>query len=180
MTIQQSVHAILNQLENSLVQLTNHQYCKKSDTLSGASIGQHVRHVVEMFVCLQDGYISGVVNYEKRKRDIAIETSKETAIDIMNKINSSLLNENKSLVLEASFDENSYELNNIPTNYFREIAYNLEHAIHHMALIKIGINEVSDTQLPDGYGVASSTIKYRKETPRIINKPKILFNVFKV
>jgi len=164
MTIQQSVHAIFNQLENSLVQLSNQQYCQKINTLSGASIGQHVRHVVEMFVCLQDGYTSGIVNYENRKRDITIERSKETAIDIMSKINSALLNENKFLVLEAGFDENSDEINKIPTNYFREIAYNLEHAIHHMALIKIGINEVSDTQLPDGYGVASSTIKYRKET----------------
>ncbi len=164
MTIQQSVHAIFIQLENSLLQLSNEQYCKKIETLSGASIGQHVRHVVEMFVCLQDGYTAGIVNYENRKRDITIETSKETAIDVMNKINSALLNENKPLVLEAGFDENSDELNNIPTNYFREIAYNLEHAIHHMALIKIGINEVPDTQLPDGYGVASSTIKYRKET----------------
>jgi len=164
MTIQQSVHAIFNQLENSLVQLSNQQYCQKINTLSDASIGQHVRHVVEMFVCLQDGYTSGIVNYENRKRDITIERSKETAIDIMNKINSALLNENKFLVLEAGFDENSDEINKIPTNYFREIAYNLEHAIHHMALIKIGINEVSDTQLPDGYGVASSTIKYRKET----------------
>jgi len=164
MTIQQSVHAIFNQLENSLVQLSNQQYCQKINTLSDASIGQHVRHVVEMFVCLQDGYTSGIVNYENRKRDITIERSKETAIDIMNKINSALLNENKFLVLEAGFDENSDEINKIPTNYFREIAYNLEHAIHHMALIKIGINEVSDTQLSDGYGVASSTIKYRKET----------------
>lgn len=164
MTIQQSVHAIFNQLEHSLLPLSNEQYNQKIDTLSSASIGQHVRHVVEMFVCLQDGYTSGVVKYENRKRDITIETSKEIAIDVMNTINASLLNENKSLVLEAGFDENSDELNKIPTNYFREIAYNLEHAIHHLALIKIGINKVSDTQLPDGYGIASSTIKYRKET----------------
>lgn len=163
MTIQQSVHAIFNQLEDSLLRLSNEQYSQKIDTLSGASIGQHVRHVVEMFVCLQDGLTSGIVNYENRKRDIIIETSKETAIDIMNTINSSLLNENESLILEAGFDENDVELNKIPTNYFREIAYNLEHAIHHMALIKIGINEISEIKLPNGYGVASSTIKYRKE-----------------
>jgi len=164
MTIQQSVHAIFKQLEGSLEQLSNQQYYRNIDTLSGASIGQHVRHILEMFVCLQDGYIAGIVNYEKRKRDITIETSKETAIDIMNKINATLLNENKLMVLEAGFDENSDSLNNIPTNYFREIAYNLEHAIHHMALIKIGIKEVSEIKLPDGYGVASSTTKYRKET----------------
>lgn len=81
----------------------------------------------------------------------------------MHYIISSLFVENKELILEAGFDENSFELNQIPTNYFREIAYNLEHTIHHMALIKIGINEVSDIALPEGYGVASSTIKYRQQ-----------------
>ena len=163
MTIQQSVQVIFQQLEDSLVQLTNEQYCKKIETLSGATIGQHVRHVVEMFVCLQEGYTTGIVNYENRKRDITVESSNDVAVSLMQHINSSLFIENKELVLEAGFDENSFELNKIPTNYFREIAYNLEHAIHHMALIKIGINHVSDIILPDGYGVASSTIKYRQQ-----------------
>jgi hypothetical protein len=162
MTIQQSVQAIFQQLEDSLEQLTSEQYCKRIATLSGATVGQHVRHVIEMFVCLQDGYITGTVNYEKRKRDVAIESSNELAIQLMQNINSSLYSENKDLTLEAGFDENSCELNQLPTNYFREIAYNLEHAIHHMALIKIGITEVSGIILPAGYGVASSTLKYRK------------------
>lgn len=163
MTIQQSVQIIFQQLEDSLVQLTNEQYCKKIDTLSGATVGQQVRHVVEMFVCLQNGYATGIVNYENRKRDISIESSNEVAINLMRHINTSLFVQNKELILEAGFDENSFELNQIPTNYFREIAYNLEHAIHHMALIKIGINEVSEVTLPEGYGVASSTIKYRQQ-----------------
>ena len=163
MTIQQSVQVIFQQLEDSLVQLTNEQYCKRIDALSGATVGQHVRHVVEMFICLQDGYATGTVNYENRKRDITIESSNEVAINLMRHINTSLFVQNKELILEAGFDENSFELNQIPTNYFREIAYNLEHAIHHMALIKIGINEVSEVTLPEGYGVASSTIKYRQQ-----------------
>lgn len=162
MTIQQSVQAIFQQLEDSLVKLTNVQYCQQVDILSGATVGQHVRHVVEMFVCLQDGYETGIVNYENRKRDITIESSNEAALKLMQHIKASLFAENKELILEAGFDENSFDLNQIPSNYFREIAYNLEHAIHHMALIKIGINEVSDIVLPTGYGVASSTIKYRQ------------------
>jgi len=169
MTIQKSVLAIFQQLEDSLVKLTDDQYCKKIDTLSGATIGQHVRHVVEMFVCLQDGYTTGIVNYEKRKRDITIETSKEIATNLMQHINTSLFTYNKELILEAGFDENSFELNQLPTNYFREIAYNLEHAIHHMAIIKIGINEVADIKLPDGYGIASSTIKYRKQVELVLS-----------
>ncbi len=165
MTLQQSVHEIINRLEDSMARLSDEQYYQSIDTLSGASIGQHVRHVVEMFVCLQDGYVTGIVNYEKRKRDITIETSKDVAIQLMHDLKESLFNSNKDLILEAGFDENSIELNQLPTNYFREIAYNLEHTIHHMALMKISICEASDIQLPEGYGVASSTIKYRRHSP---------------
>lgn len=163
MNLHQSVKKLFLQLEDSLIQLSNEQYNAKIDTLSGATIGQHVRHVVEMFVCLQDGYTSGIVNYETRKRDITIETLKDVAIELLHKINATLFSDNKELILEVGFDENSDELNRLPTNYFREVAYNLEHTIHHMALIRIGICKVSDIKLSEGYGVASSTIKYRHQ-----------------
>lgn len=167
MRIQQSFKVIFSQLADSIARLTNEQYSQKIETLSGATIGQHVRHVIEMFVCLQDGYAVGTINYENRKRDISTEISKEKAIHLINEINNSIFQENKSLVLEAGFDENSYDLHSYATNYFREIAYNLEHTIHHMALIKIGIKRVSDIILPENYGVAPSTVKYWRHCEEI-------------
>ena len=71
--------------------------------------------------------------------------------------------QNKTLTLEASYDEHVTEPIAIETNYYREVAYNLEHTIHHMALIRVGITEISNIQLPDDFGVASSTVKYRKQ-----------------
>ena len=67
------------------------------------------------------------------------------------------------MILEATYNEDSNELMQFHTNYHREIAYNLEHTIHHMALIKVGICELSDIRVPEGFGVATSTMKYRKE-----------------
>ena len=116
-----------------------------------------------MFICLEDGYVNGVVNYEKRKRDILIETNKTLAAGLLKTIYEGLGKENKTLVLQGTYNEDSSELIEFGTNYFREIAYNLEHTIHHMALIKVGIREVSDIEIPEGFGVASSTIKFRKE-----------------
>lgn len=119
--MQQSIKVIFIQLEASLTELTNEQFCRKIDTLSNAIIGRHEWHMVEMLECLQEGVDTGIENYEKRKSNITIETSKAAAIHLMYQISASLLTKNKDLILEAGFGENSYELNKLPTNYFREI-----------------------------------------------------------
>jgi hypothetical protein len=162
MQLQQSIQHIFVQINQSLDQLTCEQYSKPSKILFGATIGQHVRHIIELFICLQNGYNEGILNYENRKRDYAIETDKEFAASLLNSIYLTLDKNNKELILEAGYDEPSAETISIATNYYREIAYNLEHTVHHMALIRVGINEVSNIEMPDNFGVASSTIKYRQ------------------
>jgi hypothetical protein len=163
MRLQPSIQNVFVQLTATLNLLNDRQYVYASKILSNATIGQHVRHIIEMFICLEEGYVCGVINYENRKRDIKIETEKDFAVDLMKKIYEGLNKENKSLIMEASYDEDAGQLLRFDTNYYREIAYNLEHAIHHMALIKVGIREVSDIQIPEGFGVASSTIKFRSQ-----------------
>jgi len=163
MHLQKAIQNVFVQLSASLDLLTNEQYVYKSSILSNATVGQHVRHIIEMFICLNDGYETGIVNYEKRKRDYVIESQKEVAGKLLREICESLDKENKALVLQGSYNEDTEVLIAFDTNYYREIAYNLEHTIHHMALIKVGIREVSDMEIPEGYGVASSTIKFRNE-----------------
>ncbi|HEV8287231.1 MAG TPA: hypothetical protein VGQ09_23140 [Chitinophagaceae bacterium] len=163
MQLQQTVKNVFVQLSESLHQLSDEQYVRQSKTLFNATIGQHVRHIIELFICLEKGYETGLVNYEKRKRDLVIETDKDFASSLLQKIYTALEKPNKKLVLESNYDEHSAETLAVTTNYYREIIYNLEHTVHHMALIRVGINEVSTVVVPEGFGVASSTIKYRKE-----------------
>ncbi len=166
MRLQQSIQNVFVQLTASIDLLKDEQYVYASKILSNATIGQHVRHIIEMFICLEEGYAGGVVNYEKRKRDTKIETEKDFAIALLKKIYEGLNKENRPLILEATYDENTDQLINFDTNYYREVAYNLEHTIHHMALIKVGICEVSDIEIPADFGVASSTIKFRSSCAR--------------
>jgi hypothetical protein len=104
-----------------------------------------------------------VVNYERRKRDYNIETNRDLAIQLLKDIFHRLERPNIDLVMESEDYEDNSMVAAIPSNYYREIAYNLEHTIHHMALIRVGINEVSSLQLPQEFGVAYSTIKYRRQ-----------------
>ena len=162
MQFKEAIVNVFHQLDESLRNLSEAQYRQPVKILFDATIGQHVRHIIELYICLYNGYETGVVNYDKRKRDIRIETDKDFAIELMEMITSNLDKFNKDLLLEASYDNHSAAVP-VATNYYREIIYNLEHTVHHMALVRVGINEVSTIAIPDDFGVASSTIKYRKE-----------------
>lgn len=162
MQIAQAIRNIFVQLHETLDKLTPEQYTACSKSLFNATIGQHVRHIVELFQCLESGYESGMVNYENRKRDKQIETDKNLAIQLLHQISHNLVRADKTLQLEMSYDDVSNETVSVETNYYREVIYNLEHTVHHMALIRVGVTELSDITLPDGFGVATSTIKHRE------------------
>jgi len=149
---------LFEQLQEVLEQLTDQQYTSQVAVLSNASIGQHMRHIIEFFLELNKGYQHGVINYDRRKRDHAIESERRVAIGQLRQVSEALGKENKALLLIADPGEEVQ----VHTNYYRELLYNLEHIVHHMALIRVGISAVSALPLPENFGVAVSTLKYRK------------------
>jgi hypothetical protein len=168
-----AVQNVFGQLAGSLCQLQPGEFTQPSRALSGHTVGQHVRHIIELFQALENGYDQGIVNYEKRKRDKAIENDIDLACRLLDQILADLSRPDKSLLLEASYEEGPSGSSTAPglsqpmtlsTNYYREIAYNLEHTIHHMALIRIGIRDTgSALDLPESYGIASSTIQFHRK-----------------
>jgi uncharacterized damage-inducible protein DinB len=162
MQLYQSIREVFVQLSDSLAQLSDKQYTEPSRQLFQSTIGKHVRHIIELFISLQKGYETGVVNYENRRRDPLIETDKEFARELLHGIYQSIDKPDKALLLEANYNEHSDETLPIQTNYYREVVYNLEHTVHHMALIRVGINEVSRIEVPKEFGVAASTLKHKQ------------------
>jgi hypothetical protein len=155
---------ILAQLSDFVEQLSEFDFSKPSETLSHATIGQHLRHTLEFFICFEQGYASGVINYDKRSHDVLIETDKFIALSTINRIGNFIqsLVEEKELKLEVGYDLGKDEFITIKTTAHRELAYNIEHAIHHMAIIKIGIREVAPyVKLSPDFGIAASTIRHK-------------------
>ena len=77
MLLKHPIQNVFVQLSESLNQLSDGEYIQPSTILFNATIGQHVRHIIELFLCLEKGYEEGIVNYEKRKSDYRIETDKK-------------------------------------------------------------------------------------------------------
>ncbi|ANO48752.1 hypothetical protein Pf1_00504 [Flavobacterium columnare] len=141
------------------MQLDDPDFIAPISSLSNASVGQHSRHIIELFQTLLKGYNKGMINYDTRKRNAAIQTVRTQAISAIDLIINEVEKENKKLIIEHC-------ISGIPTfietNYFREVLYNLEHCIHHQALIKVGLLNFSYVQISETFGVAPSTIEYRK------------------
>jgi uncharacterized damage-inducible protein DinB len=155
---------ILNQLSGVVEQISENDFRKPCKALH-ASIGQHLRHTLEFFICLEQGYEAGVINYDNRTHNKAMENDKFIALHAIRQIQN-FINKNagdKSLTLEVGYMPTSEQPVSIASNYLREVVYNIEHAVHHMAIMKIGIQEVANyIQLPSDFGIAVSTLRYRE------------------
>jgi hypothetical protein len=155
-----SINNSLDELIGLLHQLSDEEYSKSCFELSGSSIGEHTRHIVEMFKCLNRNYDAAVVNYDKRERNGLIETNTNFAVRMILEIKNNIQKENKNIELQQKIDGNSVI---IQSNYYRELLYNLEHCIHHQALIKVAILKCENVTVDGNFGVARSTIEYRKQ-----------------
>ena len=97
---------------------------------------------------------------ENRERDRRIETDLEYALQKLKQLKNQLEEINPSGKLLLHSEEAQGQL--VATSIERELIYCLDHAIHHQALIKIGLKELNLSQLVhNDFGVAYSTLRYR-------------------
>ena len=155
----------LEEIKALLSQLSTEQYTHHARLLSGATIGEHVRHILEFYQSVINALDTKIVNYDKRKRNFSIENDKEIAMQNIDLICTALTfyMEDESLVLVGNFSSSEGAESRITTTLFRELAYCLEHSIHHQALMKVGLLELNSLSCIDSsFGLAPATIRYKK------------------
>ena len=146
--------------------LENKEYTFCSSLLLGSSIGKHMRHIVEFYDILREGSEIGEVNYDARVRNIQLENELEAIKESLASILSWLdeLSVNKNLSVYFRFNMENDDVKQVRSNLMRELAYNLEHAIHHMALIRIALDQqFPHINIDPNFGLAYSTIRYNKD-----------------
>lgn len=157
----------LAQVQFYLDALDDQAYQAHLEVLSYASIGAHTRHIIEFYQCLLDQCSGGKIDYDQRNRSNAIEEGTDTALAAIETIIDQVraIDTDQRVKLAISYDSGSDYFELVDTSVERELVYNLEHVIHHLAIIKIGLAIIAPgLQIPEGFGVAPSTIKYQKST----------------
>ena len=155
---------ILNQLREVIEQIKDEDFKRPIPVLSNGTIGQHTRHTLEFFICLIDGRNEKEINYDLRNHDKLIESDRKVALAVVQSIQEFLDKQvdDFDLTFKANYQIHGNEDLTIRSSFYRELAYNIEHAIHHMALMKVGVRALErEITLPDHFGVASSTVRYQ-------------------
>ena len=164
MNVNQLAIELLNQLKDIAIALSDNDYYKPIEILGGSSIAAHNRHSLEFFQMLILGIKSGIICYDKRIHNKDLETIPKYFLSEVDRI----IDELKNIKVDSKIDlEVKYPLNDIneitQTTISREIVYNIEHLVHHMAIIKIGFKqEFPFINLPENFGIAQSTVVFQK------------------
>lgn len=147
----------LNSLIKLLQQLTVIQYTNKIKHLSNATIGAHTRHIIELLQCTLNGYKINQVDYINRVRNLRLEQDPYLAIEAINFLIDKINLDDKVLLMKTNSDKKY-----ISTTYYREILYNEEHMIHHLALLKVALIEMNIDLADESFGIAPSTLLYQE------------------
>jgi len=156
----------LFQIKSLTNKISNEVYQKPCEILFQATLGQHIRHALEFYLCLFKGLEKQVVNYDDRKRQHDIEISPEVASQIIKQIINKLNNieSNKKLEIKANYTSDDNDDICMHSSLYRELGFCLEHCIHHQALVKSGLKELNGLHLVSSdFGVAPSTLRNLKQ-----------------
>ena len=151
----------LTQLQDLVNTISDENYCLSIPLIGNATIGKHLRHIIEHYQMLLLAQKTNIINYENRPRNIIIESQKSVAIDAIKAILLQIKHPNFPLKIVQQ-----YEVSDTPeileSSYYREIIFLIEHTVHHQAFIKFGILAMGlEVPLKHNFGYADATLKYQ-------------------
>jgi len=165
MNCKEATLTMASQIKELLQEIDAADYARPLDIFKGATLGQHVRHIIDFYRCLLRDTSQGVVDYANRDRETDVETDPGYAIHALIEITGKVeaLQEQQSIQVLADFSSQPDESRPLVLSSIgRELMFAYDHAVHHLAMIRIGLR----TALPEfvfdeNLGMAPSTLKYR-------------------
>lgn len=154
---------IITQLQRLLNQMETASYADSLPILQGSSVGQHLRHVIEFYVCLSRQMADGIINYDDRERNHQLESDLGYTRQVLDELSSEVAewHTDRPLQLRAIYGDVAGTL--VPTSLARELVYLIEHAVHHMAIVKLAVaHHFPHIALPASFGTAHSTLQHRE------------------
>jgi hypothetical protein len=159
-----ALSAVIEQTRRLLLNIDPELYHQPLPEYSGSSLGQHFRHIIEFFICLDRGRHTSCIDYASRERNLLYETNPLLAAEALDLFEEAMpfYDIDEPIRVRAEFNGDARP--EYPSSLGREMLFVFDHAIHHLALIKIGLINHAPHLVADDpdLGVSPSTLKARR------------------
>ena len=160
------IDAIVKNLQrgvNLLNSISNEQYSNSSVAPYHSSIGCHMRHVLDVFSCVFDGFDTNTALLNKRNRNESLELKTNLGIEYFNKVIDQLntIEESDLKEIIAVTDDLGLGVKTVDYSLAAILMQAHSHAIHHFASIGYIIYQLG-IELPDadfGYNPTTPKLK---------------------
>jgi uncharacterized damage-inducible protein DinB len=157
--------ALLGQLCDVIALMPLHLYRAQPAPRVSGSVGAHVRHTLDHVSALLAAIEGNELDYEHRKRGTGIETDAFAALATIEQLQLRLGEVDESAVERpisfATLLDPAGPPTRVRTTLSREVAFVVQHTIHHCALIAV-LLDMQGVAVPHGFGVAPVTERVRR------------------
>lgn len=157
---------VIEQIRKVLDQLPDEAYSQELKIFNGSTIGKHVRHIYDFYYAVVRVEGTGELDYAVRDRDPKIESYTSTAIEKFAALHENIdcVNEDEIIDVVTEFDIDQSTLRKrVKSSVGRELMYAYDHAVHHLAIVKMGIkSSFPEVDIHEDLGIAPSTIKHNR------------------
>lgn len=132
-----------------------------------SSIGQHLRHIVDLYLALVNGAEFDSIDYDTKRRGSPIETARDSGLSELMKIrawlcqiSSEAMDQEISISTETALSFQHSEC--FKSSFGRELCFASSHLIHHLAIMG-AIAKMAGVSVDPALGLAPATATYTRE-----------------
>lgn len=159
-----AINEALSQLSRVIAALDPAQYASKTcDLAFGASIGRHVRHILDHLAALDRAVSeSCVADYEARARDSRLETDPALALAEVARLRERLnhlagIDADRPTTISIAITRDRAKAT-LPSTLAREMSFVLSHTVHHHAIVRTLLCELGlGASIEPDFGLAPGT-----------------------
>jgi hypothetical protein len=155
----------LRQALRLLERLDDRTYATTPGGFAPHRAGAHLRHILEFYQCFLEGQDSSHIDYDARRRETAIERSREAASaairSIIRALHTKIELRQERIIWVRMEDAESTNVREVfmESSISRELQVLSSHTVHHFALIAITLLGHGVPMEPE-FGMAPSTLRH--------------------
>ena len=154
----------LDQCDFVLATVSAEDYRQRSG--EGASVGAHMRHILDRYQCYLAGLADDRIDYDARQRDPAIETRVDAARfalgSLRRRLDEAWREADRSRIIQVCERvDRTTPPPSVASTPAREMLALVSHSIHHLAIIVL-LLQAQGYSLPPDLGKAPSTIVFEQ------------------